>query len=207
MSAAGGAFAHQAIAVSFIPKKKTKLQHCCVHARVTGWRDLCYLNLILFFAFVFFLRTLLASTIEACRLNICSLKLYDLDGGVWESAEVPHPFWWKAWELALGVAQNHGEKKSGIGQICRNIFLVPISKEIGPNSFAIEHASKQPKVYAQPSAKKANQSLRENFFHGPSWSVSSHRIHDPPRTRTWNLRLRRPTPYPLGQRAIIFERL
>ena len=25
--------------------------------------------------------------------------------------------------------------------------------------------------------------------------------HDPPRTRTWNLRLRRPTPYPLGQRA------
>ena len=24
---------------------------------------------------------------------------------------------------------------------------------------------------------------------------------DPPRTRTWNLRLRRPTPYPLGQRA------
>ena len=27
-------------------------------------------------------------------------------------------------------------------------------------------------------------------------------IHiDPPRTRTWNLRLRRPTPYPLGQRA------
>ena len=27
---------------------------------------------------------------------------------------------------------------------------------------------------------------------------------DPPRTRTWNLRLRRPTPYPLGQRAITF---
>ena len=25
--------------------------------------------------------------------------------------------------------------------------------------------------------------------------------YDPPRTRTWNLRLRRPTPYPLGQRA------
>ena len=25
---------------------------------------------------------------------------------------------------------------------------------------------------------------------------------DPPRTRTWNLRLRRPTPYPLGQRAM-----
>ena len=25
--------------------------------------------------------------------------------------------------------------------------------------------------------------------------------HDPPRTRTWNLRLRRPTPYPLGQQA------
>ena len=25
--------------------------------------------------------------------------------------------------------------------------------------------------------------------------------HDLPRTRTWNLRLRRPTPYPLGQRA------
>ena len=25
---------------------------------------------------------------------------------------------------------------------------------------------------------------------------------DPPRTRTWNLRLRRPTPYPLGQRAL-----
>ena len=25
--------------------------------------------------------------------------------------------------------------------------------------------------------------------------------NDPPRTRTWNLRLRRPTPYPLGQRA------
>ena len=24
---------------------------------------------------------------------------------------------------------------------------------------------------------------------------------DPPRTRTWNLRLRRPTPYPLGQRT------
>ena len=24
---------------------------------------------------------------------------------------------------------------------------------------------------------------------------------DPPRTRTWNLRLRRPPPYPLGQRA------
>ena len=100
--------------------------------------------------------------------------------------------------------------KSGIGQICRNILLVPIWKETGPNFFGlppIEHASKQPKVYAQPSAKKANQSLRENFFHGPSWSVSSHRIHDPPRTRTWNLRLLRPTPYPLGQRAIILERL
>ena len=27
------------------------------------------------------------------------------------------------------------------------------------------------------------------------------RKYDPPRTRTWNLRLRRPTPYPLGQRA------
>lgn len=94
--------------------------------------------------------------------------------------------------------------KSGIGQICRNILLVPIWKETGPNFFGlppIEHASKQPKVYAQPSAKKANQSLRENFFHGPSWSVSSHRIHDPPRTRTWNLRLRRPTPYPLGQQT------
>ena len=26
--------------------------------------------------------------------------------------------------------------------------------------------------------------------------------NDPPRTRTWNLRLRRPTPYPLGQRAM-----
>ena len=26
-------------------------------------------------------------------------------------------------------------------------------------------------------------------------------ISDPPRTRTWNLRLRRPTPCPLGQRA------
>ena len=25
--------------------------------------------------------------------------------------------------------------------------------------------------------------------------------NDPPRTRTWNLRLRRPTPYPLGQRT------
>ena len=25
--------------------------------------------------------------------------------------------------------------------------------------------------------------------------------YDPPRTRTWNLRLRRPTPYPLGQQA------
>ena len=25
--------------------------------------------------------------------------------------------------------------------------------------------------------------------------------NDPPRTRTWNLRLRRPTPYPLGQQA------
>ena len=28
--------------------------------------------------------------------------------------------------------------------------------------------------------------------------------NDPPRTRTWNLRLRRPTPYPLGQRASWF---
>ena len=92
-------------------QKKTKLQHCCVHARVTGWRDLFYLNLVLFFAFVFFLRTLLAYTVEACRLNICSLKLYDLDGGVWESAEMPHPFWWNASKLALGVAQNHGEVK------------------------------------------------------------------------------------------------
>ena len=27
------------------------------------------------------------------------------------------------------------------------------------------------------------------------------RQSDPPRTRTWNLRLRRPTPYPLGQQA------
>ena len=27
------------------------------------------------------------------------------------------------------------------------------------------------------------------------------RDYDPPRTRTWNLRLRRPTPYPLGQQA------
>ena len=30
---------------------------------------------------------------------------------------------------------------------------------------------------------------------------------DPPRTRTWNLRLRRPTPYPLGQRAIDFSNI
>ena len=30
---------------------------------------------------------------------------------------------------------------------------------------------------------------------------SLHSKTDPPRTRTWNLRLRRPTPYPLGQRA------
>ena len=27
-------------------------------------------------------------------------------------------------------------------------------------------------------------------------------LNDPPRTRTWNLRLRGPTPYPLGQRAV-----
>jgi hypothetical protein len=27
-------------------------------------------------------------------------------------------------------------------------------------------------------------------------------VNDPPRTRTWNLRLRRSTPYPLGQRAL-----
>ena len=30
--------------------------------------------------------------------------------------------------------------------------------------------------------------------------------NDPPRTRTWNLRLRRPTPYPLGQRAMRINR-
>lgn len=30
-------------------------------------------------------------------------------------------------------------------------------------------------------------------------------MHDPPRTRTWNLRLRRPTPYPLGQRAVAYN--
>ena len=30
---------------------------------------------------------------------------------------------------------------------------------------------------------------------------STKMVNDPPRTRTWNLRLRRPTPYPLGQRA------
>ena len=37
---------------------------------------------------------------------------------------------------------------------------------------------------------------REAFVEG-----SRHKPTDPPRTRTWNLRLRRPTPYPLGQRA------
>ena len=31
--------------------------------------------------------------------------------------------------------------------------------------------------------------------------------NDPPRTRTWNLRLRRPTPYPLGQRASVRGKL
>ena len=35
---------------------------------------------------------------------------------------------------------------------------------------------------------------------------ASPRAHpDPPRTRTWNLRLRRPTPYPLGQRTCGFD--
>ena len=29
--------------------------------------------------------------------------------------------------------------------------------------------------------------------------------NDPPRTRTWNLRLRRPTPYPLGQQAFVIS--
>ena len=34
------------------------------------------------------------------------------------------------------------------------------------------------------------------------YSISSNPKSDPLRTRTWNLRLRRPTPYPLGQRAM-----
>ena len=38
-------------------------------------------------------------------------------------------------------------------------------------------------------------------FGGPGWKTYILE-NDPPRTRTWNLRLRRPTPYPLGQRAI-----
>ena len=205
MSAAGGVFAHQAMAVSF---QKTKLRQiekfCCIQARVTGRRNLVYLNLILFFAFL--LRTLLASTVEACTLNICGLKLCDLDGGVWGSAEMPHPLWRETLKVALGVAQNYCEQealKAGLGRFAEIFF----GSDLKRNWPQIDPASKQPRVYAQPSAKKANQSLRENSFHGPCWSVSPHRIHDPPRTRTWNLRLRRPTPYPLGQRAIIFERL
>ena len=41
-----------------------------------------------------------------------------------------------------------------------------------------------------------------------SWSLRHQRDkrYDPPRTRAWNLRLRRPTPYPLGQRAIIITK-
>ena len=35
----------------------------------------------------------------------------------------------------------------------------------------------------------------------PLVAISCLRLVDPPRTRTWNLRLRGPTPYPLGQRA------
>ena len=33
------------------------------------------------------------------------------------------------------------------------------------------------------------------------WGMVAQSCDDPPRTRTWNLRLRRPTPYPLGQQA------
>ena len=36
----------------------------------------------------------------------------------------------------------------------------------------------------------------------PHLGVSPRARPDPPRTRTWNLRLRRPTPYPLGQQAL-----
>ena len=32
-------------------------------------------------------------------------------------------------------------------------------------------------------------------------AISNRECSDPPRTRTWNLQLRGPTPYPLGQRT------
>ena len=36
---------------------------------------------------------------------------------------------------------------------------------------------------------------------GASIHTTHGAAHDPPRTRTWNLRLQRPTPYPLGKQA------
>ena len=41
---------------------------------------------------------------------------------------------------------------------------------------------------------------RERRSHSPSSSKAAYK-DDLPRIRTWNLRLRRPTPYPLGQQA------
>ena len=43
------------------------------------------------------------------------------------------------------------------------------------------------------------ESQYENACFDPWYNGNKDR--DPPRTRTWNLRLRGPTPYPLGQRA------
>ena len=66
----------------------------------------------------------------------------------------------------------------------------------------------------QPLGHQAARGWRNRDHFGlqgnAGWAAGRAGCHrtqnDPPRTRTWNLRLRRPTPYPLGQRAMWSKR-
>ena len=77
-----------------------------------------------------------------------------------------------------------------------------------------KHCWRHWKPYGSWTPKKHNHNFNDSAW--IRWTTNgaeclyllayiNYKQYDPPRTRTWNLRLRRPTPYPLGQRAIVLK--
>ena len=88
--------------------------------------------------------------------------------------------------------------------ICCEWFDVVWYPELVPSRLDFEQIHRHTHKAVSCECFALGTLFREVCWMDHSWSASSAclgKMNDPPRTRTWNLRLRRPTPYPLGQRA------
>ena len=103
------------------------------------------------------------------------------------------------WDLELLVAYQHNS----------TMLMVPCTSEVESKHRQTHAATRPMGIVANDCvynwARLAVAMRRYSCcFSTPCTHDHKRAYNDPPRTRTWNLRLRRPTPYPLGQQADAF---